>query len=118
MRDNSLDRKSNRISEYNYSQDGFYFVTVCTQNLVNYFGEISDEKMILNECGEIIFETLKNIPNFYERIYLDEFIIMPNHLHAIIVLNNDANVGTEHCSVQSKINMTARWAITTNNQTH
>ena len=95
MRDNSLDRKSNRISEYNYSQDGFYFVTVCTQNRVNYFGEISDEKMILNECGKVIKDRWLWLQEQYSYIKLDYFVVMPNHFHGILIIDRSLNVGEE-----------------------
>ena len=95
VRDNSLDRKSNRISEYNYSQDGFYFVTVCTQNRVNYFGEISDEKMILNECGKVIKDRWLWLQEQYSYIKLDYFVVMPNHFHGILIIDRSLNVGED-----------------------
>ncbi|APC91404.1 MULTISPECIES: transposase [Francisella] len=112
-------RKNIRLQNFNYSQTGYYYVTICTKNRVSYFGEVSSNgQMILNDCGRVAFETLRNIPEFYDSAFLDEFVVMPNHIHAILIIENDiVNVGTEHCSVLSntdKESMTARCAVTTN----
>ncbi|WP_150464967.1 transposase [Francisella sp. SYW-2] len=117
-------RKYNRLESFDYSQNSYYFVTICTKDRVNYFGEISNHgKMVLNDCGVIAFDRLKNIPQFYNDVFLDEFIVMPNHIHAIIIIQNyNINVGTEQCSVQSdnlaKGTMTAQCAVTTNEKSN
>src|SRR3990167_6110327 len=93
-------RKPNRLRRYDYSQDGYYFITVCTRNHIEWFGKIANDQMILNECGLIISECWHAIPNHYRNVKLDESIIMSNHIHGIIVISSHVeSVGTEHCSV-------------------
>lgn len=93
-------RHTIRLKNYDYSQSGWYFVTICTQNRENVFGEIigntvgaihespnlgndSPAHMKLNETGKIIEYVWKSLPNRFP-IILDEFQIMPNHVHMII----------------------------------
>jgi len=71
------------------SQNGFYFVTICAKNRKEYFGEIKNEEMVLNDCGEIANQLWLEIPNHFEDVKLDEHIIMPNHVHGIVILDND-----------------------------
>ncbi|HHD92174.1 MAG TPA: transposase [Candidatus Portnoybacteria bacterium] len=82
-------RKSVRLSEYDYSSSGWYFITICTQNHYELFGKIVDSKMILNEYGKIVEKVLLKLPQRYKNVELDEYVIMPNHFHGIIVINND-----------------------------
>ena len=86
-------RKPNRLKHYNYSNAGWYFVTICTHNHNNYFGNIVKNKMILNKMGEIVYQYWKNISILHKHIDLDYFIIMPNHIHGIIIISyvEDAN---------------------------
>jgi len=85
-------RRSIRLKAYDYSQAGAYFVTICTKDRECLFGDIVDEKMCINEIGEIVqaewLRTAKIRPN----VSLDEFIIMPNHLHGIIMINDGRGV--------------------------
>lgn len=82
-------RKPLRLKDYDYSQDGCYFVTICTKDRINYFGEIIDGKMELNDYGKIAEKLWKGISNQFSNIILDEFVIMPNHIHGIIMIIND-----------------------------
>ena len=95
-------RKANRLQDYDYSQNGFYFVTICAKNRKEYFGEIKNEEMVLNDCGEIANQLWLEIPNHFEDVKLDEHIIMPNHVHGIIISDKD-DVGNRHaCSLQGR----------------
>ncbi|MDQ1283716.1 MAG: REP-associated tyrosine transposase [Patescibacteria group bacterium] len=80
-------RKSNRLENYDYSQNGMYFVTICTKDRVEHFGEIKDGKMILNESGEIALKNLRDVSNHFESVCLDEYVVMPNHLHCILEID-------------------------------
>ena len=77
-------RQSIRLYEYDYSLEGLYFVTICTQNRVCLFGEIINEKMVLNEMGKIAHEEWGKTPRLRKNIKIHEFIIMPNHMHGVI----------------------------------
>jgi len=83
-------RKSIRLKEYDYSQAGGYFVTICTQNRECLFGHINNEIMILNEYGRIVLSCWNDLPNHYSHVRLDAFQIMPNHVHGIIFIEKSA----------------------------
>ena len=82
-------RKTNRLQRYDYSQTGWYFITICTRNRVEYFGIIEKEEMILNENGNLVKQLWMGIPKHFSNVKLDEYIVMPNHLHGIIVIDNE-----------------------------
>lgn len=81
-------RKSIRIKGYDYSQNGAYFVTICTHNKQCLFGQVESGKMVLNRLGLLIEDVWREITKHYETILIDEFVIMPNHIHGIICLQD------------------------------
>ena len=89
-------RKPNRLKFYDYSNSGWYYVTICTNEHKNHFGKIENEKMILNENGEIVENSWNWLSDQYSYCELDGYVIMPNHFHGIIIINPDnlTNVGT------------------------
>ena len=82
----SHERKRNRLPHYNYSQPGYYFITICTHQFIPYFGSIKNKVMNLNGIGKIAKSCWERIPKHFEHVGLDEFIIMPNHFHGIITI--------------------------------
>lgn len=84
-------RHSIRLKNYDYSQSGLYFITICTQNRKCLFGEIvgatrgSPTNMVLNETGKIIENVWQSLPNHHS-VELDTFQIMPNHVHFILYI--------------------------------
>ncbi len=85
-------RKQNRLRIWDYSTPHWYFVTICTQNHREWFGNIDEGKMHLNEFGGIVQKQWLWLKGKYNYINLDEFIVMPNHFHGIIIITED-NVG-------------------------
>ncbi|KKR04357.1 MAG: hypothetical protein UT32_C0031G0003 [Parcubacteria group bacterium GW2011_GWC2_39_14] len=85
------ERKLNRLPNYDYAQCGWYFVTICTKDMVECFGKIENDKMVLNRCGVIAYKCWLEISRHFCDVSLDEFAIMPNHVHGIIVIE-DVNV--------------------------
>ncbi len=85
-------RRSIRLKGYDYSQPGAYFITICTKNRKCLFGNIINGKMILNDAGHIAQNCWLEIPDHYPNVALDEFIIMPNHIHGIIFINNKKSI--------------------------
>lgn len=85
-------RQSIRLKNYDYSQSGLYYVTICTQNRKNLFGDVVGGKMILNECGNMIEKWWIKIPERFNTVRLGTFQIMPNHIHMIIHI-----VGADPC---------------------
>ena len=78
------ERRSIRLQKYDYSQSGSYFVTVCTQHRECLLGDIVNEDMVLNVTGKMVLDVWAQLPMRFPTIELDEFIIMPNHVHGII----------------------------------
>jgi len=81
-------RKSLRLKHYDYTQNGFYFITICIQNKTCLLGEIIDQKMILNDAGSMIHTLWYEIPHYYKGFQLHEFVVMPNHIHGIIEISS------------------------------
>lgn len=77
-------RKSIRLKGYDYSRAGLYFITMCSYNNLDIFGEIHDGIMKLNAFGDIIKEEWEKTPSIRKNIALGEYIVMPNHFHGII----------------------------------
>ncbi len=95
-------RKSIRLKEYDYSQAGYYFVTICTRNREHLFGEIVDGNTELNDFGKIVDDCIKNILQHFEFSDIDYYCIMPNHVHLILIISD--TVGNRHaCSLQSNV---------------
>lgn len=86
-------RKILRLQSYDYSNPGAYFVTICTHGRECLLGDVVDEKMQLNAAGNIVLDCWKDLANHYERIEQDAFIVMPNHVHGIIVIRDSENTG-------------------------
>ncbi len=97
---NKHHRRSIRLKGFDYTQEGAYFVTICTQNQACLFGEIVNEQMRLNDVGEVADICWRAIPEHFPRVVLDAFVIMPNHVHGIIWIGpeNRANVGAKNFS--------------------
>ncbi len=107
---NNHHRRSIRLKGYDYSQSGLYFITICVQNRECLFGEIvgaslvdvkkTDAKMILNDAGTMIKNEWLKLPERFTNVSLNEYIVMPNHFHAIleivgatlVVAQNDVNI--------------------------
>ena len=78
-------RHSIRLKGYDYSADGFYFITICTKNRQHLFGHVVNGEMVLNEKGQIVKSEWLNTINVRQgEVILHEFVVMPNHFHAII----------------------------------
>jgi len=89
-------RRSIRLKGYDYTRVGAYFVTIVTKNRVCLFGEMVNGEMVANEYGVIVRECWLAIPDHFPHAALDEFIVMPNHVHGIVVLNETTTVGARH----------------------
>ena len=87
------ERKPSRLREYDYTQTGYYFVTICTQDRKEFFGYVKEGSMNLSEYGEIANQCWYDLPKHYLNCSLDSFIIMPNHVHGIIVIDSKKIVG-------------------------
>lgn len=79
-------RRSIRLQGYDYTRAGAYFITVCIQGRAGLFGNVDDGEMRLNEAGRMVQSVWDEMPSFYPGVDIDEFIVMPNHIHGIVIL--------------------------------
>jgi len=89
-------RRSTRLSRYDYSGRGAYFVTICTHQKKHMFGEVVEGEMKPSEYGKIITLYWKDLSRRYPIVELDEFVLMPNHIHGIIRIVGAEPVGAIH----------------------
>jgi REP element-mobilizing transposase RayT len=85
-----------RLPRYDYSDRGLYFITICTNNRINCLGEIKNGNICLSKIGEIVKQFWFGMSDNFNGIKLDEFIIMPNHLHGIIEIPSSGAVEAIH----------------------
>ncbi len=95
-------RQSHRLQYYDYSREGIYFITICTHDRQCLFGDISENSMILNNLGKIAEKCWNNIPLHFPHMALDSYIIMPNHIHGIISINQAIKKGEYYSPLQSR----------------
>lgn len=81
--------ESARLPEWDYSSSGWYFITICTKDHVPFLGEVVDGKMNLSHIGKIVAETWPRVVNIHPGISLDAWVVMPNHFHAIVILQEE-----------------------------
>ncbi len=81
-------RKNNRLKEYNYTSNGYYYVTICTNGRSKWLGNVINDEMIINSYGAICQQCWRDIPNHYNNLAIDTYIIMPNHIHGILIIGN------------------------------
>jgi hypothetical protein len=89
-------RQSLRLKGYDYTKSGAYYVTICTQKRQCLLGTIHDGKMVLNHAGELVQKIWNDLSKKCPEMVIDEYIIMPNHVHGIIFIVGAPLVGA-HC---------------------
>lgn len=100
--------ETTRLKGWDYCNNGAYFITICTQNWQQFFGEIYNGEMQLSKIGEIADKYWKEIPNHFPSIILDNYVIMPNHVHGVLIISesnrsfNPATVETLHATSKSE----------------
>jgi REP element-mobilizing transposase RayT len=87
--------ESTRLKNWDYSAAGFYFVTICTRGRGCFFGDVVDGEAKLTEIGAKAKDFWEEIPSHFAHARLDKYVVMPNHMHGIVVLDNH-NVETRH----------------------
>ncbi len=100
-------RKNIRLKNYDYSSAGYYFVTIVSYKRKNIFGEIIDGQNNLNPLGMIVEKTWQEIPVHFPYIKVDSHIVMPNHFHGIVIINE---VGAQLGGVQHVVVVGAQHA--------
>ncbi len=87
-------RRSIRLKGYDYTQAGAYFVTVCTRDRVCLFGEVMAGEMSLNGYGERVAQWWHDIPRHFPHADIDAFVVMPNHVHGIVIIDDPVGAGS------------------------
>jgi REP element-mobilizing transposase RayT len=77
-----------RLQNWNYGSNGKHFITICTCENEHFFGKIANEKMYLNTIGELADKYWYEIPNHFPYVHLDQFTMMPNHIHVIVEIDD------------------------------
>ena len=92
-------QRQHRLPGYDYTQPGSYFITICTHEREHFFGEVKEGRMLLNAIGRVTEKFLQEISHRFSNSTLDTWVVMPNHVHLILVLwpndensNNDDNI--------------------------
>ncbi len=101
-------RRSIRLKDFDYGQEGLYFITICCQNREHLFGEIVEGEMQLNDIGRVTEQCWNAIPKHFENVSLHSFVIMPNHVHGIIEIIT--NVGAKHFSPEDNEHWTKHFS--------
>ena len=104
MKDNLPIRKSLRLKDYAYTEQGMYFITICVKDRLQLLGKIIDNNSIfLTREGEIVEQNLKQIEQTFENTTIDEYVIMPNHIHMIITINEEEAISISRIIKQYKM---------------
>ncbi len=85
-------RKPTRLKNYDYSTTGAYFITICIKGRKHLLGKIENEKMHFTEIGQIAEQEIKKIESHYHNVKIDKYVIMPNHIHMIIVISDSERI--------------------------
>lgn len=89
-------RKSIRLRGYDYSRPGAYFITINVHNRICRFGKIENGQMLLSDVGKTAYNNWNAIPDHFDNAQLDAFVIMPNHIHGIMILLEQQTVGIQN----------------------
>lgn len=103
--DNKYRIESHRFYGWDYSSDGVYFITLVTEDMKYHFDSIEKGKMILSEFGQIVHEQWLKSFEIRTELFLDEFVIMPNHLHGLVVLKNTQNLGMRIVETHGRVSL-------------
>lgn len=88
--------ETTRLKNWDYTRDSWYFITVCTMGRENLFGTIENGIINLNENGRIVEQCWFDLPNHYSNLILDAFVVMPNHIHGIMIIDNTQSHSKTH----------------------
>jgi REP element-mobilizing transposase RayT len=87
--------ESARLKGWDYASNAIYFVTICAYERMDYFGEIKNRTMILNDVGMIAKKLWTEIPKHFSFVRLDEYVVMPDHIHGIVVIDKFSSTPPE-----------------------
>lgn len=111
-------RRSTRLEGYDYAQSGAYFITICAQDRACLFGEVVDREMRVNAMGEMVEFTWFDLPNHVDGLMLDAFVVMPNHVHGIVVITGNVGAGSEPALTEPALTEPAPTTLATRKKRH
>lgn len=91
-----------RLKEWNYAASGWYFITICTYNRTHLFGKMAESGILLNEIGSIAAQCWQEIPQHFSQTTLDQFVVMPNHIHGIVIIDSEPSDQTATGNVETR----------------
>lgn len=99
-------RKRIRLQGYDYSEENMYFITICVKDRLEMLGKIIEDNIKLTEEGNIVKQNINKIEQIYRNIIIDEYVIMPNHIHILILINYKNNLTISKIIKHFKTNIT------------
>ena len=115
----TLTRKSrNRLEGYDYSQTNYYYVTICTGNRKELFGKIENNQMLLNYHGQVVKQQWQWLEKQYSYIELDEYVVMPNHIHGILIINKRTGLDLSLHKIKSLSSLIGAFKTTSSKLIH
>ncbi len=106
MNKNLPTRKKIRLDNYDYSEENMYFITICVKDRIEILGKIKNDNMVLTKKGNIVKQNVHKLENLYNNILIDEYVIMPNHLHILLLINYKNGVTISRIIKHLKSNIT------------
>lgn len=103
MKENIPIRKNTRLNYYDYTKEGGYFITICIKDRKELLGKIKEDKINLTKEGTIVQKYIKKINEIYKEVIVDEYIIMPNHIHLIIIIKDNNQITVSRIIKQLKM---------------
>ena len=87
MKENLPVRKRIRLQDYDYSEENMYFITICVKDRLEILGKIIEDNIKLTKEGKIVKQNITKIEKIYKNVIIDEYVIMPNHIHILLLIN-------------------------------
>ena len=109
---------SNRLRGWDYASNGHYYITIVTAGRNRLFGEIKNGEMILNDLGQIVYDEFFKSFELREELFLGEFVLMPDHLHAIVILDKSKCECSGHVGTHDRVGMCDRVGTHDRVETH
>ena len=106
MKENLPSRKRIRLQYYDYSEENMYFITICVKDRLEILGKIIEENIKLTKEGNIVKHNISKIQKIYKNVIVDEYIIMPNHIHILLLINYKSDATISKIIKHFKTNIT------------
>ncbi|MBE5819829.1 MAG: transposase [Clostridiales bacterium] len=106
MKENLPVRKRIRLQDYDYSEENMYFITICVKDRVEILGKIIEDNIKLTKEGNVVKQNINKIGRIYKNVIIDEYVIMPNHIHILLLINYKSSVTISKIIKHFKTNIT------------